>query len=287
MKSLLATFCLAVFSLSLHATTYYVPDSTLSEAGLSTSLKSLVSSSITSAGGQLAGSAAAADFTLKPELVQLGHAYILTVTRFKGNEPLNSSRQKASSVEELDEAADRAVRATMHQTSTNKDVRVGEVQERDEYRLSRRTQSRHSAYFGLGPAGYANLGTSPLAYDIALGYNWEVSPYAMIRVLADLVTGDKLHSYYTSAQLGLNYAFTDNDNSPYIGALVGFGSAGTAARGHRVTTIGGFSGTLGAGWMFFRTASTQLDLFAGYSTIFGNNGEGAPGTYGLRVGVLF
>ena len=270
---------------SAFAASYYVSDSVIDAALESVALSELVRSSVTNSGGTIAADAAHADFTLKPELARLGQAYILTVTRFRGDMRVGSGRQKVIGLEDLDEASDRAVRTALGGGTSPKDVRVGEIQERDERRLSRRMEARHSTYFGLGPATFANLGTEPLAYNVALGYNWEVNPYAMIRVLGDFTGGNHFRTYLTSAQLGLNYFFTDADKAPYVTGLLGFGSAGTVLG--RAHPIGGLSGTLGAGYMLFRTSTAQLDLFLGYSIVFGNNSVGAPGAYGLRMGVYF
>ena len=282
----LATFCLlGMWSVTSQATSYFVADVKSQDGSVNDSLKSLITSAVSNAGGQVATSPATADFVLKSEVVKLGQAYVLTVTRMKNDAPLNSSRQKAAAVEELDDAADRAVRAAMLSTQPKKDLRVGEVKQREEDQLRRRIKSLNLVYFGIGPATFNNMGTQPLSYDLALGYNWEVTPNSAIRILADGVMSNDWKSYFADLELGLNYMFTDEASSPYVGGLLGFGFSGSNASS--ATTIGGFSGTIGLGWLFFRTSSTQLDLFASYSTIFGNNTIGAPGVYGLRVGVLF
>ena len=283
-------FCIALFALwstASYATSYFVADVKSADASVIDSLKSLITASINNAGGQIADTPDTADFVLKSEVVRLGQAYVLTVTRTKNGATLNASRQKAPTIEELDDAADRAVRAAMLSTSTKKDLRVGEVKEREEDQLRRRIRSHNSTYLGFGPATFNNMGVKPLSYDLALGYNWEVTPHAAIRILANGVGSNDLKTYFMSGGLGLNYLFTDEDNSPYVGALLGYGFAGSNNSSSTATAIGGFAGTIGLGWLFFRTSSTQFDVWAGYTTIFGNNTIGAPGVYGLRIGILF
>lgn len=277
-------FTLGLWSVTAYSATYYVQDVQSQDASFKESLKSLITSAVSNAGAQTSDTAEQADYVLKTEVIRLGQAYVLTVTRLKNGGVLNYSRQKAATIEELDDAADRAVRAAILSTTTKQDLRVGEVKEREEEELRRRIKSHNSVYLGFGPATFNEMNTTPLAYDLALGYNWEVAPKAAIRVLADGVVSNDWKTYLTSAELGLNYLFTDQDSSPYIGGLLGFGLSG----GNKgVTTIGGFSGTLGLGWLFFRTSSTQFDVFAGYTTIFGNNTVGAPGAFGVRIGILF
>jgi len=251
---------------------------------LARSVKTLITSAVSSAGGQPSDSPNT-DYKLRTELVRLGTAYVLTVTRVAPNGQTFSSHQKANTVEELDDASDRAVRAAMLSTPAKYDMRVGEVKKTDEDILRNRVQSKSFTYFGFGPAGFQNMGTTQLSYDLALGHYWEVAPQAAIKLLVDGVASGSFSTYIFFAQLGLNYYFTDASTAPYVGAGLGFGFSWSGASS--ATTIGGFAGDLGLGCQFFRTSSTQLDLFLGYTTIFGNNTIGAPGFFGGRVGVLF
>jgi hypothetical protein len=287
MKALLCLIFSLLVTTSAWATTYFVTEVRTSDANpeLAKSLKSLITTAVTSAGGQVAPTATAADFTLNTDLVKLGQAYVLTVTKVKPGREQYASRQKAASVEELDDAADRAVRAAILETPAKKDMRVGEVKKRDEDQIKNRIQSRSVTYLGFGPAGFQNMGSPPLSYDLALGHLWEVSSQAAIKLLANAVGSGDFKTYFMMAQLGLNYYFTDEDIAPYIGGGLGFGLSWSG--NSNATTLGGFAGNLGLGYEFFRTSSTQFDVFAGYSAIFGNNSIGMPGYYGLRIGILF
>jgi len=288
-------FVMIIFALCLElalgrtalAATYFVNEVKSSDANpeLVHSLKSLVTSAVSNAGGEVSDNEASADYTLRTDLVKLGQAYVLTVTKIKKNGQTYSSRQKAASVEELDDAADRAVRAAIVASPAKKDLRVGEVKEREENELRRRINSKNFTYFGFGPAGLANLGVSQIAYDFSLGYLWEVTPNAAIKVAGDFVTSADMKTYFLMGELGLHYYLMDTDASPYIGAFLGFG--GSASATSSATTIGGLGGSLGLGYLFFRTSSTQFDVFLGYSEIFGNNTIGTPGYYSVKIGVLF
>jgi hypothetical protein len=287
MKKIMVALLLLVISASAHATTYYVMDVNTSDANpaLARSLKTLVTSAVSAAGGQAAELPTEADYTLRTELVRLGQAYVLTVTRVAKNGQTYSSHQKANTVEELDDATDKAVRAAMLTTQTKTDLRVGEVKKSDEDSLRNRILSKSFTYLGFGPAGFQNMGTTQLSYDVAIGHYWEVSPQAAIKLMFDGVFAGSFSTYILFTQLGLNYYFTDQSTSLYVGGGLGFGFSWSGSSS--ATTIGGFAGNLGLGCQFFRTASTQLDLFTGYTAIFGNNTIGAPGFFGGRVGVLF
>jgi len=287
LRTLLASIAVILFNSGAWATTYFVLDVTTSDANpeLARSLKSLVSSSVSAAGGETIDNQATADFTLKTDLVKLGTAYVLTVTKIKTGSPPYSSHQKATSVEELDDAADRAVRAAILSTPAKQDLRVGEVKERQENQLRRRINSRNATYLGFGAAGLSNMGVNLLSYDFAIGYNWEVTPRAAIKILGNIVASGDWKTYFGMGQLGLNLFLNDEDSSPYLGLGFGFGLSASGATS--ATTVGGFAGNFGLGYQFFRTSSTQFDIFAGYGVIFGNNTIGAPGYAGLRIGILF
>ena len=168
-------------------------------------------------------------------------------------------------------------------TPAKQDLRVGEVKPQQEDELRRRILSRSVTYFGFGPATFTNMGNSQLAYDLALGHYWEVNPFAAIKLMANGVLGSDGKTYMADFMLGLNYDFTDQDSSPYVGLAAGFGFSGTP----NGTSIGGFAGAAGLGYEFFRTSSTQLEIFVSYTTIFGNNTIGAPGYFSGKLGILF
>ena len=250
---------------------------------LARSLYSLVTTSVAGNGGTVLVSETSAEFTLRTELIRLGQAYVLTVTKSKQASVIFVSNQKAASIEELDDAIARAVRAVMLSTPIKQDLRVGEVRQQEEDQLRRRIKTHDTSYLGFGPAGFQNMGVSSLSYNFAIGHLWEVTPRAAIRLLGNVVTSNDWKTYFFDGELGLNYYLNDTDSSPYLNGDFGLGMSGSGTS--PATSIGAFAGTLGVGYLFFRTSTTQFDLFAGYTMIFGNNTIGSPGFYSLRIGV--
>ena len=196
-----------------------------------------------------------------------------------------SSRQKAQKEADLDEAADRAVRAALADTPTKNDLRVGEVKDSDKDKIKNRVLSKNSTYLGFGPGSFVSMGNSNLNYNLALGYIWETTARAAIRVHTDAVLANDFKSYYMDGILGLNLYLTDQDISPYLFLGVGFGAAGSSNTS--ATSVGGFAGTVGVGATLFRTSSTEFDIGADYHAIFANNTIGTPGFIAGRIAVLF
>ncbi len=269
------------------AASFYVGDVHNAEASadLTKSLRSLVTSSVATNGGAISADEKSADFTLRTELMRLGGAYILTITKLKKGEAVFSSKQKAANLEELDEASDRAVRAAILGTPTKKDTRVGEVNPRDENQLQARIRSHNTRYFGFGAAGLSNMGNSKIAYNFAFGHFWEVTPRTQIKMVVELFATNDWTTYLGDAQLGLNLFLSDEDTSPYLAA--GLGAAGSGSSSSSVTSISGFAGSAGVGVQFFRTSSTQFDIYAGYTIEFVNNSIGSPGALGARIGIHY
>ena len=281
---------LSFFSVQAFAVTVYVNDvkTSNSDPNLASSVKSLVVSSANSAGASVVQDAGNADYVLQPELIQLGQAYVLTVAKMRGGKIVFASRQKAATTAELDDAADRAVRAALVGTPSKKDMRVGEVQEKDKDVIKNRVLSKNSTYLGFGAGGFSNAGYTPgLSYNLALGYTWETTARAAIRVLAGTMMAPDFKSYYMDGLLGLNLYLTDEDSSPYLFGGLGFGGFGTVSSSSTATTVGGFGGALGLGYTMFRTSSTEFDLCLETHMLFANNTVGNPGTYEFRIGVLF
>lgn len=287
MKNLILLLSSLCFTTQVFAASYFVGEVRSSDSNpqLSQSLKSLVTSSVSSAGGSVEPVEQNADYILRTDLIQLGGSYILTVTKFKKSEAVFTSKQKAANVEQLDDASDRAVRAAILGTPTKTDLRVGEVKPQDEHKLEARIKSHNTSYFGFGAGGLSNMGDSALAYDFAFGHNWEVTPHTQIKVLGEIFAASDWSAYLGDIQLGLNLFLTDADTSPYFGFGLGF--AGSGGGSSSATTLGGFAGSAGIGVQFFRTSSTQFDIFAGYTAEFVNNSIGTPGAFGFRIGVLY
>jgi hypothetical protein len=276
-----------VFSNFAFATSYFVSNVRISDgdAELAGSVKALLVTAVSNAGGSVEEEESHADYTLRTELVKLGPAYVLTVGKYQHGNLVYSTRQKAFAVQELDETADKAVRAVIVGTPTKKDLRVGEVKEHDRNKMTNRIQSKNSVYLGFGPANFQNMNVSQLSYDFAIGYIWGVAPQWDVKILADTVVSGDWRTSLASGLLGLNYYFTDEDSAPYVTGGLGFGLSATNAS--NATTIGGFAGNIGLGYELFRTSSTQFDIAITYNSIFGNNTIGSPGFTALRIGVLF
>ena len=182
-------------------------------------------SSVVQSGSKTNQDEKSADFTLRTDLLRLGGAYILTISKFKKNEMVFSSKYKAASLDELDDVSDRGVRAVILGTQVKKDTRVGEVSTRDENKMQTRVRSFNTRYFGFGAASLMNMGNSKVAYNIAFGHFWEVTPRTQIKLVGEFFATSDWTTYLADAQLGLNLFLNDEDSSPYIGA--GLGVAGS------------------------------------------------------------
>ena len=267
-----------------------VDDATGSGVGteLLLSLTELVRTAVSANGGVLEEDLNEADYVLRPKLLKLGGSYVVTVEQVSDAKVLYSSQFKASKIEELDHAANRATRATMMEVNPGADARVGELTEREESEGTRRRRARKGYYLGFGPWEGTNTGSSGIGLFGTGAYSWDVNA-AMVSAFLELA-GSSGDSYFFDAGLSGRYFFSDQNTTPYAEAAFGYGSLragdGDLAVQSGVVTDGFVLG-LGGGFQFLRTSSINLDISLQGRAILKSNSGGTPMIWVLRVGLFF
>lgn len=157
-------------------------------------------------------------------------------------------------------------------------ARVGEIEEGEIDRVSRRQKSLSLKYFGFGPYGSSKVGDSSLLYGFSYGHRWEVSTTG--EITADLLSAINGKGSLWYGGLGFSLLPMTTNISPLVGASVGFGYAD----GDKNHNTGGFAGQFSAGLRMFRLSETQMEIVGNYTAVFGS---GAPGVYGVQIRVLY
>lgn len=143
-----------------------------------------------------------------------------------------------------------------------------------------KTEAVRLAFGGFGPAGFANMGESNIAYDFFGGLLWEVNPQAAIKVEADITT-DFSNATMITANLGANFYPLVQDISPVFGALFGFGYANGTSNEF------GFDVGVSGGVILFRTANTQMTIEGHGVFLLNEMEDGYPTKFGGRIGIIF
>jgi hypothetical protein len=286
-KSSLYFLALLLFSTSALASEVYVERATgtgVSDSDLS-SIADLVSSSLPAQGASITAEKSKASIVLRPKLLKLGQAYIVTLERVEDGEITYSAQLKAARAEELDTVCSRLTRAVMLKKPPAGDVRVGEVTEQEAKAGMERKPARRMTLLGFGPAWMNNLGTSGMGYYFEGAYGWDVNK-ALVKIDAGIALNSS--AFFSHAGLSGNLFLTDQDISPYVAADAGFGFSKSAGNGVLSgETTAGFLVGGGAGVTFLRTSSINLELGFRIDTILNTNSAGNPLMYGAHLGFYF
>ncbi len=149
----------------------------------------------------------------------------------------------------------------------------------------RRHPTRGVWHLALGGVSFANLGTEGMGTSVAGGYGWDMDTF-LLRLLADLNT--KASAFFGSVSLSVTYFILARDISPFVSA--DFGAAFAKADGPSLfsgKSVSGFLVGPGAGVMFFRESSVNLELALRYGYLLNTNAFGHPGLFTIRVGLYF
>lgn len=234
----------------------------------------------------------AAEAILEPKVVKLGSTYIVSVSKIRGDKVVFSQQARSSTIEDMDTVANRVMRATINEVDFKADTRVTDVTQDQVSRGTRRIEATRQWYFGFGPASGNNLNTNNSGYFWQLGYSWGIDPHWSINLALEAANLKNTNAYFSNLQLSGDYFFTENSTTPYV--TVGFGHGSAAAQQETQNfldvsddTASGFTGSVGAGYRFFRTSSVNLGVGAKYTMIFDKTSHGNPSMFTGAVTVYF
>jgi len=289
MKYLIIVISTLMFCASATAKTYFLyPTKGLrTPQSIRQTFHELLSSALSENESDVTESRSTANYLIKSKIIQLGDSYVISVKKYSAKKKkLFYTKIKANSVNELDKVADRLALSLIKEVKANKSIQVGSITKEDETRVSQRTQSLSLQSFGIGPAVYTNMDDTGTATLINLGYLWEVTPTAAIKLSTDIVT--KLKTPWTSlgsVTIGGQYFFSKSNISPSVGVDFGYGGTVTGVKDLKNTS--GFTVGANAGLNFFRTADKQMSLQLRYLIILEKNQIGAPSILGLLLSIHY
>ncbi|MDR3605957.1 MAG: hypothetical protein P4M08_01095 [Oligoflexia bacterium] len=271
-----------------HAENVYVEPAT----GTATSADDLaattdiIRSSVTEVSSDhLVGAPSQADISLRPKLVRLGQAYVLTLGKVKNGEIIFSSQLKAMRMDEMDKVAERLTRSVLVGEQAQSHPRVGELTLKESKEGAERRPTHNAWYLGFGGSELNHLNSSGLGYSLGLAYSWDVN-FARVKLFAE---GDGIgDAFFAGGGMGFNYYFSQEDIAPYLSADFGAGAAKIDGGG--ITSgqiVGGFIVGAGAGIEFLRTTAVNVGLGFRAGFLLHENNIGLPEVLSLRLGVYF
>jgi hypothetical protein len=237
-------------SITAHATSVFVEPATGSgvlESDLATAT-SLIQTAISEVSSDtLSDSSDKADISLRPKLMRLGDAVILSLAKVKDGEIVFSSQLKA---------------------------RDG----------TQRKPVRKEWYVGLGGSEFSNLNSTGIGYSFGLAYGWDLN-WMLFKLMGEGAFNGS--AFFTSAGIGAEYFLSTSDIAPYLAADFGGGLAKVDQSLLSGQTVGGFVAGVGAGVELLRTYAINLDLNFRAGFLLHDNNLGDPRVLSLRLGLYF
>lgn len=245
----------------------------------------LVMSSVEEVGATSVDQENGADTVLRPTLLRLGEAYILSLTKLRDGKVTGSGQLKAARMDELDKVSDRLTRSVLLGESPKGNPRVGEITYHEALEGTQRRATRSINYVSFGGSTFGNLNSEGIGYSFGVGHGWDINT-VLVKIIA---TGDfNQDAWMLAAGLGANYFFMPTDIAPYVTADLGAAFAKLDGGGLLSgETVGGFSAGAGGGIHFLRTAAVNLDLGFRAGFVFKENALGIPQSYSVRLGLYF
>ncbi|MCB0349551.1 MAG: hypothetical protein KDD38_00110 [Bdellovibrionales bacterium] len=235
-----------------------------------------------------------ADFNIETKLLKLGDAIILTMTKTGKDKKSFTAKLKASGLEDVDVVTSRLVRSVLTEVAPEGKATVTDVTESEQHAGSRRYEATRQWQFGFGPAWSSNLNVGSGGTNWSLGYAWGLDPDFQLALVADWYSvANSDDANFTDVSFGLDYYFSREKISPFIGADIGRGAA-AAAQGCADTWVcvsdddaSGWVVGVTAGYKFFRTSSVNLGIVGRYKYLFDKTSYGNPDMGSVRLVVYY
>jgi hypothetical protein len=233
-------------------------------AGAPSSLLVTVTDLVRSAVGEAGSSVlspeggASCAITLRPKVIKLDAATLLSIEKWEENRMTFSTQLKAARTDELDRVAQRVVRAVLSETAAREDVKVNDVTEDEATHGVARRPARSGYFASFGPAWLSELNATGLGVGISGGYAWDVNR-VILQLQADFATHRS--ALWTVVGIGGRYFLGSSDLAPYLSGEFGYGFAKRAEEGlftGKNTT--GFALGGGVGLHLLRTTIVNLGI---------------------------
>lgn len=234
-----------------------------------------------------------AQIVLNSRLLKLGSAYLINLRKTEGG--VGSAELKVQGMDDMHLATQRLVRSVL--TGTDEAPRIGEVTQADVHVNDTRIESVRQFQLGFGPAWTSNLRDSAPASVWSVAYAWGIEQDFEVMLMGEYLSSTKSsNSGFSGIDIGVNYFFLRNRNSPFVNLDFGYGWANSASQCTglcRFTNpdgrddVSGWELGAGLGYKFFRTSTVNLGLIARHEYLMATTRQGMPSKTSLKVVLYF
>jgi hypothetical protein len=231
-------------------------------------------------GVRLVGEEVEASAVLDPQVVKIGNAYVLGLTKIRNGQIVFQQQARAASLEDMDTVAVRVARATITERPFKSDTRVSDVTEDQVTRGTRRKETVNQWFIGFGPGRTTHMNSDNNGVYWSFGYTWGMDEHFNLVIGSELLKVRDSNSYIMQAYVGGDYHLSDHSTSPYLSAGLGYGSArahtGGGLLAPQTDSASGWVVSGGAGIKFFRASRVNLSLSGRYIMVTEKTSTGLP-----------
>ncbi len=236
-----------------------------------------------------------ATFTLAPNLMKLGDAYVLSLQKKnKAGSVVFADKMKATEMSDMDTVASRLTRAVIEQKSLEETADVTNITRDEETLNSRRYNATRQWILGIGPGWTTNLRSGGGGFTFALGFLWGLDPDFSLNLSWMINNGrDSDDSSFSDFSIGGEYYFKRSKFSPFLGVRMGYDVAKTSdscdssATSCKEDKASGWGGTLTGGYKLFRTSTVNAAIMGNYTYIFDETTAGNPSLFSILFAVYY
>ncbi len=290
LKSLLIFLC--VLPVAATADTFYIEENSKLSA-VSATVESLVKNELTRKGHTIIEDKENSQWVLTPDTIKLGKTYIVSLMKSQEGKVVYSDKLKSTNLDDLDTVTSRLVSGALDNVAISKNMTVDTVTDNETKRTTVKTKVTRQTYLGFGPAKAANLETNNAGVMFSVGSLWGIDHQFSIRAGYSTNNVSDSPADMTSISIGGQYYLNLEQHSPYAVGLVGY----TWAESHDPVSDRSFfrQGEADSGWgveagigmHFYRTSTVNIAAEVTYHQALFEVTEGAPGSLGAKLIVLW
>jgi hypothetical protein len=253
--------------------------------------QTLLRQAVTAAGHSLSNHIDA-PVTLRASLLKLGTALVVTVEKIEAGQTTGSAKEKAGSVESVDDATHGAVRAVLGRRevaeASDSEKRYASSATAEPEAAPRRGNGPKLARSGVNLSGgisFGSLSSSGVGYYASVDRAWATGPlYIYVGAEASLIpNAGGSTAFLTGAHFGAQIYFLDQDFSPF--AAFDFGPSIVRDGTGDVYAGLGLGGTVGVG--LFRSYDIHARLGLRCSSVVATSAPSAPVNWAIFLGIGF
>ena len=270
-------------SQSIHDTSYIFTSEDKAEIKLLRGIKQIVISKLEQEGYQVTQDEKHSQAQVLIQKIELGKAVSVILKKKRNGKIEYVAKKNIDRIENLDRDVSLLMQKLFSEPGDPEAEQVGSISKQNTDKLIPRIRTRKFSGFLFGPAWI--IGERGAFYNVTLGKFRDVNEQAIVKYVMSGTFSPDTYTNYLYSGLGLNYLFSRNNVSPFIGA--DFNIAAHFNRDNTKNWIYGFGLTLNGGLHAFRIADTQVVLEAKTSMFFHSREDGFPVQLGINFGVLY